>query len=178
MRFCEIDKKHEFHLKDESDTLLGKGFIYVHEAAKFYDRPRMNYFIEFELDEQVDMKIGKEMVMGLVEVAKKRRKDHPNHEAGVYNCSFADDVKMIANLIVFIDNNGNGFLEDMFVANDHRGNQLGMFLVDYAANYMKESGVERINLEVWSANKKAYCLYKKMGYDFVRETETSIGMSI
>lgn len=90
---------------------------------------------------------------------------------------FKDD-SIVANIIVFVDENKVGILEDLFVLEEERKNGLGRFLVEYANDFLFHSGVERIELEVWYPNMKAISLYNSCGYQFDRLSEVSIGMSI
>ncbi len=267
MNLLNTDKEYEYHLYD-SDNLVGKGFIFESKAADFYTNPRINYFIEFELEPGNSLEQAKDIVNDLIEIARIRREKHKTSDARIYNCSFSenkeliefyksidgfvadeamhvltlnipdnrvetdlnsqfnieinkldtedkmnellkhhgesfrpglyinDDIEelkqkngyqcvtirknneMVANLIIFINENDRGFLEDMFVNKDFRRQGLGQFLINYATDYMRNEGLKYIDLEVWSSNEKAYNLYKKMGYKFNRESEVSIGMSI
>ncbi|WP_105616437.1 GNAT family N-acetyltransferase [Vallitalea okinawensis] len=86
--------------------------------------------------------------------------------------------KLVANLLVYIDEGGIGVLEDLFVMNNERQNGIGKYLVDYCSHYMLSRNVKRIQLEVWSNNDRAMNLYKSKGYQFKRISEVSIGMSI
>lgn len=53
MNFVKIEKKHEFHLMN-NESLMGKGFIYEHEAIKFYTD-----VLNFELLEDLNKVINR-----------------------------------------------------------------------------------------------------------------------
>ena len=55
-------------------------------------------------------------------------------------------------------------IHDFVVHPDFRGNGVGRFLLDSIAEYGKENGYCRINLEVRNDNVKAQKLYAKAGY--------------
>lgn len=268
MEFLSTDKEFEYHLMDKGE-LVGKGYIFENEASKFYDRQRMNYFIEFDSVKDMKKEYAKEIIYNLVEIAKHKRKKYKDFDARVYHCSFSEktdminlyktiegfnadegmhilsldlgnveisdieinpdylvevnelasesqvnelieqhaksfrvgsyiakdfedllqkkafrcvsirkDKQIVANVIVFIKEDGIGFFEDLFVNHNHRGNGLAKYLVNHVSSYMKMNGVKQMDLEVWSNNYKAYELYKKMGYTFKCQSEVSIGKSI
>ncbi len=266
MKFITTEKDYEYHLYDNNE-LVGKGYIFESKANKFYDKERVNYFIEFDLLNKDEEAYAVEILNNLVEIAKDKRKKYKEFDARVYHCCFSEnkqviklcesidgfkadegmhilsldtnqvqdisidsqylvtenelrtdsqrkelinqhsksfklgaykttdfddlhrenafkcisirkDKELVANLLVFIKEDGIGFMEDLFVDSSVRGKGLGKYLVNYANEYLIKNDVNKIELEVWSSNYKAYNLYKKMGYLFKRESEVSIGKSI
>ncbi|MCD8500420.1 MAG: GNAT family N-acetyltransferase [Bacillaceae bacterium] len=48
-------------------------------------------------------------------------------------------------------------------------------LVGEAMEYLRANGIDLVQLEVWSANRRAYVFYKNLGFTF-RETEKYSGI--
>lgn len=88
--------------------------------------------------------------------------------------------KMIGNIMVIIkqDEQGNEFawIDDLFVKKECRELGIGQELVNRTMNKLYEMGINYCQLEVWSSNEKAYSIYKKAGFKFLKETQVSIGM--
>ncbi|SHO46816.1 GNAT family N-acetyltransferase [Desulfopila aestuarii] len=53
----------------------------------------------------------------------------------------------------------------MSVSPDHWRNGIGSRLLEYLESWAIENEVEKLELEVWSNNENAICLYKKKGYE-------------
>lgn len=100
---------------------------------------------------------------------------------GFKNIAIYDNGQMVANILLLIKEESGikfGCLEDVFVSKDYRNKKLGEYLVTRALEYFKSIGLNESRLEVWSSNVRASNLYYKLGYKFMIESESSIGMSI
>ncbi|HAG44617.1 MAG TPA: hypothetical protein DCL31_16455 [Clostridium sp.] len=53
---------------------------------------------------------------------------------------------------------------------------MGKNLLIRAFKNLKDLDIKESRLEVWSANKRALSVYSSVGYNFYKETESSIGM--
>lgn len=102
-------------------------------------------------------------------------------QRGFKSLGIYDNGQIVANILLLVEEESGikyGWLEDMFVSKEYRKEGLGEYLVTRALEYFKSKGLDESRLEVWSSNKRATKLYYKMGYKFMKETESSIGMSI
>ncbi|MBQ1306145.1 MAG: GNAT family N-acetyltransferase [Erysipelotrichales bacterium] len=55
------------------------------------------------------------------------------------------------------------FIDDFCVEKTCRGKKVGQTLYEYVRAYAKKEGFDRITLNVWNANLKAYGFYEAMG---------------
>lgn len=102
-------------------------------------------------------------------------------QEGFKNIAIYDKGKIIANILLMVEEESGmkfGCLEDLFVSKSNRKRGLGEYLTAKGLNYFKSIGLEESRLEVWSSNLRATGLYYKLGYKFIKESESSIGMSI
>ncbi|HBB28761.1 MAG TPA: hypothetical protein DC000_05875 [Clostridiales bacterium] len=87
---------------------------------------------------------------------------------------------IVGNVVIIVkqDDDGTkyGWVDDLFVSNTWRKKGIGESLMSRAFNKLKELNVRESRLEVWSSNKRAMSVYSKLGYKFLKETETSIGV--
>jgi len=87
---------------------------------------------------------------------------------------------IVGNVVIIVkqDDDGTkyGWVDDLFVSNAWRKKGIGESLMSRAFNKLKELNVRESRLEVWSSNKRAMSVYSKLGYKFLKETETSIGV--
>jgi len=93
MKFLKINR-NEYGLYSGHER-LGKGFIHESPDCKFYDRQRMNYFIEYDLEENGNEEHATVIVNNLVEIVKSKRNAYKEWEARVYHCCFAHDKNAI-----------------------------------------------------------------------------------
>ena len=91
---------------------------------------------------------------------------------GVY-----DGDLLLGNVMILKEDN-QWWVEDLFVSSDHRKKHLASMLMNVSHNYLIDQGVSQVQLEVWSSNERAMKLYRSLGYEFLNETESSIGMFI
>jgi len=87
---------------------------------------------------------------------------------------------IVGNVVIIVkqDDDGTkyGWVDDLFVSNTWRKKGIGESLMNRAFNKLKKLNVRESRLEVWSSNKRAMSVYSKLGYKFLKETETSIGV--
>lgn len=57
-----------------------------------------------------------------------------------------------------------GFISDLVITEDKRGQGIGKLLVKQAEKYFYENGCEYTQLEVFEPNQNAFELYKKLGF--------------
>jgi GNAT superfamily N-acetyltransferase len=85
---------------------------------------------------------------------------------------------LAGNIMVFTnrDNEGTtGFIEDLFVQKPWRQQGIGGALLSVALQHFQNAGVGCVQLELWSANKAAWHLYRAFGFSAVAETEVAVG---
>lgn len=102
-------------------------------------------------------------------------------QEGFKNIAIYDKGQMIANILLMVEEESGikyGCLEDLFVSKGFRNRGIAEYLVSRGLEYFKSRGLKESRLEVWSSNMRAGNLYYKLGYRFMKETESSIGMSI
>ena len=100
---------------------------------------------------------------------------------GFKNIAIYDNGHMIGNIFLMVNEETGlkfGLVEDLFVKEGFRNQRLGEILVNRALEYFKTLDLHESRLEVWSANERAINLYNKVGYKFMKEIESSIGMYI
>ncbi len=90
------------------------------------------------------------------------------------------DGKIVGNVVIIVkqdeENNRYGWVDDLFVSKDWRKQGIGENLMNRAFEKLKCLHINESRLEVWSSNKRALSVYNKLGYQFLKETEVSIGM--
>lgn len=69
-----------------------------------------------------------------------------------------------------------GWIEDLFISKPYRKMGISKALMHNALNWLQTNDIQRSRLEVWSENERALKLYYGLGYHFIEETETAIGM--
>ena len=55
-------------------------------------------------------------------------------------------------------------IEDVCVDENTRGTGIGGKILDYVLEYAKESGIDRVDLDVWEFNNTARAFYEKHGF--------------
>ncbi|WDV45159.1 GNAT family N-acetyltransferase [Clostridiaceae bacterium M8S5] len=152
--------------------------------------PHKSSNLDYEIKE--DCLNNDEEINKFINVHSKVFRSHPytkeqiiefKEQKGFKNIAIYDGETMIGNILLIVEDNKDtglkiGWLEDMFISKKYRNKHLGEFLVKSGLDYFKSLGLNESRLEVWSANIRAYNLYKKMGYSFKEETESSVGMWI
>jgi len=59
----------------------------------------------------------------------------------------------------------DGYLVDLVVMPEYRGQGLGKLFIEFMEKHFKEKGCEAMELECMSSNVDSYAFYKKMGYE-------------
>ncbi|MBL4934348.1 GNAT family N-acetyltransferase [Clostridium sp. YIM B02515] len=80
---------------------------------------------------------------------------------------FIDDK--LAGGCTFFEKDGFGYIETVFVVEEHRGKGLSKVIMNYILGYFDLVGLKKTKLEVWELNKRAVELYKSFGYTEVRK---------
>lgn len=144
-------------------------------------------YIPFEVKEN-DF-ISQQVTLGLISEHNEIFRDAPynineiNHlksQEGFKSITIYDCEKLIANILLVVkkDIMKYGWIDDLFVNRNYRNKGLGEYLVLKSLNYFKSLGLDESRLEVWSSNKRGMDLYIRLGYEFIEETQISIGMMI
>jgi len=61
-------------------------------------------------------------------------------------------------------------INDISVAESHRGQGIGRFLMEKIRQWTQEQGISEIELQVWERNKSAIGFYERLGYQPWRRT--------
>lgn len=89
--------------------------------------------------------------------------------------------EIIGNILIHAEETKNGALvgkiENLFVVEKWRKNELARYLMNQAMDYFNENDIEVIHLEVWNANKIAYSFYQNIGFKFKAEIELYPGIN-
>ncbi|GKX31959.1 hypothetical protein SH1V18_44390 [Vallitalea longa] len=106
--------------------------------------------------------------------------DYLKRQEGFRSITIYDKGNVIANILLLVkkDNKKYGWVEDLFVNQKYRNKGLGEYLILRGLSYFKSIYIDESRLEVWSSNKRGMNLYYKLGYEFLEETQISIGMMI
>jgi GNAT superfamily N-acetyltransferase len=96
---------------------------------------------------------------------------------GWNNFTAWSDTEIAGNIMVFIrrDDNSIGYIEDLFVQRPWRRRGIAKYLLYTAIAYFQNIGIHRVQLELWSANKHAFQLYRAFGFSVVDEMEIAVG---
>ena len=60
------------------------------------------------------------------------------------------------------------YIEELAVAEEHRGQGIGCHLMQAAEGWARERGVQEIELDVWEENRRAISFYDRLNYKAVR----------
>ena len=74
-----------------------------------------------------------------------------------------------------LSGNAVGCIEDLFVRRQWRKRGIAKYLLYVALDHFQESGIHRVQLEMWSANEPAFHLYRAYGFSAIDETEIAVG---
>lgn len=64
----------------------------------------------------------------------------------------------------FLTSEPHGFIFDVWVAPEHRGQGVGKRLVDWAVQWAKGRGFRKLKLEVSESNERARHIYEELGF--------------
>jgi ribosomal protein S18 acetylase RimI-like enzyme len=73
--------------------------------------------------------------------------------------------------LIFVDTDfpdAQAFIDNIYVAPEHRRRDIGSRLVQYAMDFLKERGIRQVDLMVTAENEPAIQLYKSIGYEVTR----------
>jgi ribosomal protein S18 acetylase RimI-like enzyme len=88
------------------------------------------------------------------------------------------EAEIAGNIMVFArhqDDEPVGIVEDLFVHRQWRRRGIATHLLHAALAYLRNTGIHRVQLEMWSANKPALHLYRALGFSPIDETEIAVG---
>lgn len=68
----------------------------------------------------------------------------------------------------FLTPEANGFVFDVWVAPEHRGQGVGKFLMAWAVDWARSKGYRKIKLEVADSNPRARHVYEGLGFRYER----------
>jgi len=96
---------------------------------------------------------------------------------GWVNFTAFDGDAIAGNITLFLEkeNPTIGIIEDLFVRRPWRRRGVAKALLSTALTHFQGSFVERVQLEMWSANKHAHQLYRAFGFVPIDETEIALG---
>jgi GNAT superfamily N-acetyltransferase len=97
---------------------------------------------------------------------------------GWYDIAAWSATDLAGNIMLFTkgDNGGTmGCIEDLFVQKRWRQRGIGSALLSAALQHFRNAGIDRVQLELWSANKAAWHLYRVFGFSALDETEVAVG---
>jgi ribosomal protein S18 acetylase RimI-like enzyme len=63
-----------------------------------------------------------------------------------------------------------GYIDEIAVAERHRGQGIGRLLMKAAHTWALEQGVSEVELHVWEANRSAIVFYERLGYTAIQRT--------
>ncbi|TXK74521.1 GNAT family N-acetyltransferase [Paenibacillus sp. N3.4] len=116
--------------------------------------------LEDSVDEylKVDMEIWPEAPIGI-----KQFMDNQNHTAWTAFVVRENGV-LVGSVMTWIDEDGDGIIEDVFVRKPWRKQGLATHLLSQAIIYLKNNGCSFVELQVETANKSALSLYHTVGF--------------
>lgn len=101
-------------------------------------------------------------------------------ESQWFSIAAKSENELVGNIIIIVKKDETdtnyGWVDDLFVSKGWRNRGIGENLILRAFEELLSMGIRESALEVWSANKRASSVYAQLGYQFLKETESSIGM--
>jgi len=104
-----------------------------------------------------------------------RRKLTPYVEGGRTEAWIAEDENgaLLGYLLLgegggFLTPEAHGFIFDVWVTPEHRGEGIGKFLVSWAVDWARSKGYRKIKLEVSDSNPRARHVYEELGFRYER----------
>lgn len=145
---------------DEGD-FLGSSYVYPNMNHSQIEEIPYLIFIDINLEESLDKKLGDKVRQELFDRvylrAKELRTERSDVKARIYS----------------------GFSKDMdYVLPEMRKKGIGKIILRYIFNYFLENGLERTRLEVWELNRFAVRLYKSFGYKEVEKNLMFPGINL
>ncbi len=177
------------HQQEEIDYFLGRGFTHD-EGMLILERDESEVPPEGDLPEGIAIQTWR---MDEEEEQRQFLKTHrlvfPRHAyhpqrlgelkalSGWENFTAFNGSEIVGNIMVFFnpDDEGIGYIEDLFVIKAWRRRGIGRCLLSTALAHFHNQGIDCVQLEFWSANKHALNLYRKFGFSTINETEIAVG---
>ena len=94
---------------------------------------------------------------------------------GWHNFTAFSHTEIAGNVMLFNKSDRIGYIEDPFVQKQWRRRGIAKYLLTTAINHFHNTGIHRVQLELWSANKSAFHLYRAFGFAKIDETEIAVG---
>ncbi|MFF2908023.1 GNAT family N-acetyltransferase [Paenibacillus sp. NPDC057934] len=80
-----------------------------------------------------------------------------------------EEETFVGSVMAWIDEDGDGIIEDLFVRNPYRKHGIAKYLLSQALTYLKDHGCTSAELQVETANSSALSLYHSAGFNGVSE---------
>lgn len=99
---------------------------------------------------------------------------------GWNNFTAFSQTEIAGNVMMFIkpDNDTVGYIEDLFVQKQWRRRGIGKALLTTTLAHFQNTGIHRVQLEHWSANKAAFQFYRAFGFSQIDEIEIAVGLYV
>lgn len=90
------EKETVYHAMDEQNNVVGKGWIFPSIPSDIFAYPRLNIFIEMEVERgEGELFIKDQLFATLLKRAKEIKKEHQDKKVRVYHCCFSNDQEAI-----------------------------------------------------------------------------------
>lgn len=177
------------HQTDEITYFLNRGFIHD-EGMYILERQNNTDFPSVEIPRGIVIRSWKmEAESEQQKFIAAHRKIFPRHPytirrlqelmllPGWDNFTAFINGEIAGNTMVYIRNESDpiGYIEDMFVERIWRRKGIAKRLLAATLDYFQDHGINRVQLEMWSANKAAYSLYQSFAFKKIDETEIALG---
>jgi ribosomal protein S18 acetylase RimI-like enzyme len=178
------------HQREELTYFLQRGFKHD-EGMYILDRHGSIELPRVEMPKGVTIQPWKmETVTEQYQFIETHRKIFPRHPYSVErlkelmampawnNFTARSNAEIAGNIMVFIkseNNNPIGTIEDLFVQKQWRKRGIAKYLLYTALMYFEDIDIQHVQLELWSANKPAFHLYRLFGFSPISETEIAVG---
>ncbi|MFC3746934.1 GNAT family N-acetyltransferase [Paenibacillus sp. GCM10012306] len=80
-----------------------------------------------------------------------------------------ENETLVGSIMAWIDEDGDGIIEDLFVRNPYRKQGIAKFLLSQALTYLKDRGCSSAELQVETANSSALSVYHSTGFKEISE---------
>ncbi|XEC94500.1 GNAT family N-acetyltransferase [Paenibacillus tarimensis] len=112
---------------------------------------------------EIDMEIWPEAPIGLEKLMDNQK--NSSWTAFVVR----ENATLVGSVMAWVDGDGNGIIEDLFVRNPWRKQGIAKHLLSQALTYLKDHGCVFAELQVETANKSALSLYHAVDFKEVSE---------
>jgi ribosomal protein S18 acetylase RimI-like enzyme len=180
------------HQTDEIEFFLNRGFLHD-ESMLILERSNPGKFPEISIPERfsttpsyLETDSGQDR---FISAHKKIFGQHAytperlaeiSREPGWRNITALSEEKIAGNIMLYQDDQDQklGYIEDLFVPKDFRGQGLAQGLLSEGLKYLDSLGISSVRLELWSANWVARHLYQKFDFKVVEEPQIALGKYI